>query len=208
MRKHLPHRLDGPEWEQFSALLCLSACFMLGGLAGCLFAGFLGESAQTHLSAYLNGYFTVLRDGETALPSLFSTAWELGRWPLFTFLLGFTALGAIGIPAVFCARGFLLSYCVAVFVRLFGSAGLLAALALFGVSAFCALPALFVLGVGSFRGARALAASLLGEGRHGGPLQGGYMLRVGVCALLLAAGVAVQTRLTPALLHMAAGLIC
>lgn len=206
MRKQLPHLWDVPA-SGFSVLIFLTVCFGAGALAGCFFAGLLGLDAQTQLSAYLNGYFTVLRGGEVILPSLFSTVWELCRWPALVFLLGLTALGAVGIPVVFGVRGFLFSYSVSVFVRLFGGSGLLAALAIFGVSGFFTLPALFLLGTGGFGSARVLAGALLGEGRHGSPFHRGYFVRAGGCCVLLAAGVLLQSWLTPVLLRAAAGLI-
>lgn len=206
VKKRFVHMSDGLGQGRLSVLLCLTVCFAVGALAGCFFAGVLGGETQRHLSAYLGDYFAVLRDGEPVAPSLFSAAWELCRWPLLVFVLGFTALGAVGVPVVFLVRGFLLSYSVAVFVRLFGVAGLAAAAAVFGVCAVFVLPALFVLGADAMGGAMALAAAFWGEGKRPAVFGRGRLLRAGGCGLLLAAGAGVQLWLTPALLRAAAGL--
>lgn len=204
MKKRFAHMTHGSEQGRLSVLLCLTACFAAGVLAGCFFAGVLGAEAQRHLCAYLGDYFAGLRDGELVAPSLFSTVWELCRWPLLVFVLGFTALGAVGVPVVFLVRGFLLSYSVSVFVRLFGVAGLAAAATVFGVCALFVLPVLFVLGADAMGSAWAQASVFWGE--HPVVFWPGRLVHAGGCALLLAAGTGVQLWLTPVLLRTAAGL--
>lgn len=207
MKKRFAHMTDGSGSGQLSVLLCLTVCFAMGALAGCFFAGVLDADVQRHLSAYLNDYFAVLRDGEMVLPSLFSTIWELCRWPALVFVLGFTALGAAGVPAVFLIRGFLLSYSVAVLVRLFGTAGLAAAAAVFGISTAFVLPALFVLGTDAMGSAGALAMVFWGGEKRSALLWRGRLLHAGGCGLLLAVGVGAQLCLAPALLRTAAALL-
>lgn len=207
MKRRFQHILDRRSAEQLPDLICLSVCFAVGVILGCCFVGYLGEDAQTHLSAYLNGYFTVLRDGEIILPSLFSTVWELCRWPVLVFLLGFTALGVFAIPVVLCVRGFLLSFSVAVFIRLFGGVGALAALCVFGVSVFLTVPVLFLLGLSAFGTAKTLTSAFWGDGKRVNPFHTSYFARAGGCGVLLAVGVALQTWLAPALLQAVAGLV-
>lgn len=202
MKKRFLIRLNGSVTEQGAALLCLAICFAVGAIGGCCFAGALGPEAGIRLTGCFDGYFSSLQTGSAALPSLPATVWELARWPLLCVLLGFTALGVAGLPVVFCVRGFLLSYAVSVFVRLYGSAGLPAALAVFGVSGFLALPVLFVLGVDAFQSSGALAWKLLG-GRAAYPSRRGRLLRACCCFALLAAAVIFQTQLTPVLLTSA-----
>lgn len=207
MRRRSLSKLDGLGLGQLPGLVCLTVCFAVGAVAGCLFAGALGEASQVRLTAYLRDYLTALRDGDVILPSLFSTVWELSRWPLLAFLLGFTALGVPGLPAVFLVRGFLMSYSAAVFVRLFGGAGLLAALGAFGVSGLFSLPALFILGVDALGSAGALAGGIVGESRRAPLLRPGQLARAGGCCGLLALGAAAQSWLTPVLLRTAAELL-
>lgn len=200
-------RLRGPGSELQSALLCLTVCFAVGGVGGCIFAGRLDADTQTRLLDYFSSYFAVLEGDEAVGLSSLSAVWEIIRWPLLTFFLGFTALGVIGLPVVFCVRGFLLSYAVAVLVRLYGITGLAISLAVFGVSGFLVLPALFTLGVDSFRGAGAMAVKLAGESKRTFSPERGRLLRAGCCGALLAVASALQLRLTPVLLAAAAKLI-
>lgn len=187
-------------------VLCLTVCFVLGALAGCLFAGVLGADSLLRLSEYLNGYFARIREGAALSSSPLSTVWELCRWPLLVFVLGFTGLGAAGIPAVFLLRGFLMSYSVAVFVRLFGLPGLAAAAAVFGVAGVFALPALFVLGADALGSAGSLVSAFWGEGKRPALIRPERLIRTGGCAALLAAGTALQLWLVPLLVRTAAEL--
>ena len=126
-------------------------------------------------------------------PSLWSSIWDLSRWPLAAFLLGSTALGAAGIPILLGARGFLLSFAAATFTRLFGLPGMAASLAAFGVSALVAVPVLFVVSADAFR------QSL---GRLSGERSPAWSQRVQAltpCAGLLVLAVALQQTVMPAL---------
>lgn len=207
MRKRLLDRLRGPGSELQSALFCLTVCFTVGSVGGCIFAGRLGTDTQTRLLDYFGSYFTALVGDKTAVPSSFSAVWEIVRWPFLAFVLGFTALGVVGLPLVFSVRGFLLSYAVAALVRLYGVTGLVVSLAVFGVSGFLVLPVLFTLGVDSFRGAGAMAVKLMGDGRRSFPPGRGRLFRAGCCGILLAVASTLQLQLTPVLLASAAKLL-
>lgn len=207
MKKQLLNRLRGPGLERCSALLCLAACFAAGAVGGCFFAGALDEDAATSLFDYFGGYFASIESGLTLHFSLLSAVWEVLRWPLLTFVLGFTVLGVVGLPVAFCVRGFLLSYAVSVLVRLYGAAGLVAALAVFGFSDFFVLPALFTLGVDAFRAAGSMAGNLLGDSRRTFSPGQGRLFRTGCCSLLLATAAVLQLQLTPVLLSAAAELL-
>lgn len=204
MKKPLLDRLSRPGAEHLSALLCLTVSFSAGAVCGCLFAGLLGANAQTHLFGYLDGYFELLRSSEPVRSSLLTAAWELLRWPLLVFVLGFTALGVVGLPVAFFARGFLLSYAVSVLVRIYGGVGLVTALSVFGISGFWVLPAMFTLGVDAFRHAGALTGKSSGRAAPPGRVR---LLRACVCCAALLVGVFLQVRLMPVLLKAATGLI-
>lgn len=191
---------------RLSVVLCLTICFVAGVLAGCLFAGLLGAESLLRLSEYLDGYFGLMRGDSVSPPSPLSTVWELCRWPLLVFVLGFTGLGAVGIPAMFLLRGFLLSYSISVFVRLFGLSGLAAAAAVFGVSGVFVLPAFFVLGSDALESAGSLASLFLGRGKRPALFCPEQLVHIGGCVALLAAGTAVQLWLAPTLVRTAAEL--
>lgn len=207
MKKQLLNRLRGPRSEQCSALLCLAVCFAAGAVGGCFFAGALDKDAAANLFDYFGGYFASIEDGQAPHLSLLFSVWEVVRWPLLAFVLGFTVLGVVGLPVTFCVRGFLLSYAVSVLVRLYGTVGLVAALAVFGFSSFFVLPALFTLGVDAFRAAGFMTGNLLGDSRRSFSPGQGRLFRAGCCSLLLAMAAALQFQLTPVLLSAAAGLL-
>lgn len=146
-KRPMVSRTEG-DGELFS-LLILGVCFFLGLLSGLLFAS-LGQ-ASPELSAYLQDYFQAAGASGGWRPAIWTVIWDLVRWPLAALVFGFTALGVFCVPALLLARGFLLSYSVSLFLRLFGGGGLLAALAAFGVTALFVLPVLFAVSCDAFR---------------------------------------------------------
>ena len=186
-------------------LAVAAACFFLGGLAGCLLAGSVDGSGQESLAAYVEGYLQAAQAGEASPPALAALVWETVRWPLLALLLGFTALGLLGLPLLFAARGFLLAFSIASFVRMFGGAGCLLALLVFGVGGAFTVPVLFVLGVQSLLTARTLAGRVWGEGKAA-PLYGRtYWLRCGGCAAALCVCMLLDGFAVPALVSGLAG---
>ena len=181
-----------PAWDGLTQLAVLAVCFGLGALGGFLFSGWSKDSLE--LSDYLLRYFEMAGQGSGVEPPLWSSVWELVRWPLAALLLGSTALGAVGIPMLMAARGFLLSYAAAVFGRMFGRPGVAATRAAFGVSAFVAVPVLFVAASDAFRQS---------IGRLSGERPPAWDLRaqaLAPCAGLLALAAALQQTVMPALL--------
>lgn len=138
-----------PVWDGLTQLTILGVCFLAGGLSGFFFSSLGGDSPE--LMDYLSSYFQSVGQGSGVEPSLWSSAWELTRWPLAAFLLGSTALGALGLPVLLGVRGFLLSFATATLARLFGLPGVAVSLAVFGVTALVAVPVLFVVSLDAFR---------------------------------------------------------
>ena len=187
------------------ALVVLSACFMAGGLTGCLLAAQEGGAGETSLNHYLQAFLQAAGEGALDVPGLWAQVWETLRWPLFALLLGFTALGMLALPVLFAVRGFLLAFSIASFVRAFGGAGWLLACLVFGVGGMLSLPALFVLGVQSFLSARALAARVRGEGK-GRVLWGrACLVRCALCGGAVCVCILLERAAVPALLSGAAG---
>ncbi len=192
-KRSMVRRTEG-DGELFS-LLILGVCFFLGLLSGLLFAS-LGQ-ASPELSAYLQDYFRAMGANGGWRPAIWTVIWDLVRWPLAALVFGFTALGVFCVPALLLARGFLLSYSVSLFLRLFGGGGLLAALAVFGVTALFVLPVLFSVSCDAFR-------SSLGKlGNHGDivifPLHQKLAMLIPSAGLIVAA-TALQWMIMPALL--------
>lgn len=192
--------------EGLAQAVVLMLCFLGAGLAGCLAVKLAGEDGVQTLDAYLRGYIEMLREGSAAQPALWSVIWELCRWPLLVLMLGLTALGAVGIPAVFCVRGFLLAYSIAAFVRVFGAEGVSCALVVFGMTALSSVPALFCVGALAFQSSLRLAAGVL-EGRREAGVSPERLWGLIPCGALLALGVVLQYSLMPQLLPLAAELL-
>ena len=187
------------------ALAVLAVSFLLGALAGCLMSTFLSGDGLASLQSYLEAFLWEM-DGAERLegPALAGQLWSVLRWPLFALLLGFTALGVLGLPLLFAVRGFLLAYSIAAFVRAFGSAGCLLAFLVFGVGGAVSVPALFVLG------GQGLAASCRLAGRspgEGSPYGRAYFVRCGGCAAALCVCVFLERFAVPVLVTGAAGAI-
>ena len=187
--------------SRMPALLFLSGCFFCGVLAGCLWADSVAESGGAALSEYISCYLAALQEGNVTTSSFGATLWDVFRWPLFTILAAFTVPGLVVIPAIFLLRGFLLSFSVACFVRVLGSAGILLALVLFGVSGVLSLPILFILGTYGVAACRKLCLRLLGTWPRTEAIYGNtYMIRCGLCMVLLCICVLGERLLVPALL--------
>lgn len=183
---------SAPAWDGLTRLAFLSICFVVGALGGFFFSGLTGEN--TALLDYLNRYFQMVSQGNGVDPPLWSSIWDLVRWPLAAFLLGSTAFGIVGVPILLGIRGFLLSFAAATFVRLFGLPGMAVSLAAFGVTALVAVPVLFAVSADAFRQS---------QGRLSGERPPTWSQRLQAfppCAGLLVLAVALQQTVMPALL--------
>ena len=188
---------------QGGALALLLLLFLAGGAAGGLFSGLAaGEGAQA-LCGYLTDYLTAARDG-LAVSDRLSVFWSHLRWLLAAAVLGLTALGTVGIPVLFCVRGFLFAFSTGCLCRVFGAVGLLPALALFGLPALLWCPALFLAGFQGLTGASCLLRRGMGDARCPLPFSAAYWLRLGLCGALTVAAAAAECALAPALLWAAA----
>lgn len=186
-----------------AALILLSGFFLAGSVAGCVCAGLIDDSGGA-LLGYVRGYLELL--AQDGVPGRFlSVLWEMSRFPLAAFLLGFTALGVVGLPVLFAVRGFLLCYAVSAFCRLLGSGGLLPGFVLFGFSALVWLPVLFQLGVQGLLGSYGLLRRAMGDGRYPLRYDGGYLACCGMCAAALCLCAGMEYLAVPALLQRIAG---
>lgn len=184
----------------------LTVCFLVSALAGCMTVSLSGDSSAASMSSFLHSYLALTVDGKEAWPSFGAVLWEFSGWPLLILLLGFSALGALFIPVVFCMRGFLLSYTIAAFTYVFGAAGLLAAAAVFGLNALVSVPVLFAVGTVTFPSSLRLAKGVFGERLDGPGYRERYICLL-PCTALLALAAAVQWSAVPQLLYAAAKLL-
>ncbi len=188
-----------PTTEGTPALVATAVFFSLGGLAGCLLAlGVAGDGAEA-LQGYLVSFLASAQDGAMAMPVGAEVLWRTLRWPLGAALLGFTALGLVGIPALVSARGFFLAFSVASFVHAYGRRGLTMAFLLLGIPGLLTVPALFLLSAQGLHASWQLALRAPGQGRRELPYHREYFLRCGLCAAIVCFGFLLERYLVPVL---------
>jgi len=191
---------------QTAALILLGASFVLGSVAGCLMAGGMDPGEQGALREYLDSYRTLMGQ-EASVPQFWPLVWDVARFPLLAAVLGFTALGVVGLPVLFGVRGFLLSYAVSAFYRLYGLTGQIPAFILFGLSALLWMPVLFHLGVQGLLCSYGLLRRSLGEGRYPLGIDRAFWVRCGICAGALCVCAAVEYLAVPVLFQAVAELL-
>ena len=189
---------------QAAARLLLGSLFLAGSVFGCVAAGFI-DDANGSLFESVDSYMALFSQTELAVP-FWRVLWETARVPMLILLLGFTALGVLGIPLLFAVRGFLLCYAISAFYRMLGVSGLLPAVCLFGISALVWLPVLFQLGVQGLLGAYGLLRRVMGDGRYPLRYDGAYLIRCGLCAAAICLCAGIECLVVPALLQRIVGL--
>lgn len=204
-KRQITRILDVPSAGTTPALLILTVSFLLGGLVGCALAASVGGAGSESLSAYIRNYIAASEAGLTTPPELLPLIWEVCRWPLMTMILGFTAVGIVGVPVLFAVRGFLFSFAVSAFVRMFGTSGEILAVLIFGFTGLLEIPVLFVLGVQSLSTAWTLTGRAFHFRMHLPGIGQSYILRCGICALVLAVCVLLKYIAVPAFLSTVAG---
>ncbi len=186
-----------------AALLLLAGLFLIGSVAGCVAAGLIRDTGGD-LLGYVQGYLALAAE-EGVSDHFLSVLWQTVRVPLLVVVLSFTALGVVGLPALFAVKGFVLCYAVAAFYRLLGPVGLVPGFVLFGLSALVWLPVLFGLGGQGLLSAYGLLRRAMGEVRYPLGYDGGFLVRCGVCAAALCLCVGIEYLAVPALLRVIAG---
>lgn len=205
MATRLREKWDLPLGEG-AALMALCILFMAGGIGGCLFSGLAAGEGLRALNGYLVDYLSLTREGNV-LRDLWGALWGQLRWLLAAGVLGLTALGVVGLPVLFTVRGFLFSFSVGCFCRVFGLSGLLPALVLFGLPALLWGPALFLAGFQGLTGAHCLLRREMGDTRCPIPFSSPYWFRLGLCGALTAAAAGAEYIIAPVLLRAAARMI-
>ena len=183
-------------------LILLALFFLAGVLLGQVLACRVPAETGEELRRYLESY---LRLGAEPSPRTAASAVVIYfRYPLLAFLLGFASIGVALLPLLTAAFGLLLSFSVCCFTATFGGEGVLLALAVFGLRCLTTAPCYFLLAVPSWETAAGLAAVSFGSGRRTAPVVYGRACwkRLGICCLVLAAGVCGELTLSPWLLRL------
>lgn len=194
-------RAGGPSPSFRGVLLAL--CFLCGIFLGQVLAGHISAGAEQELSDYLRTFAAL--DEPFTVHAVLSAAWLYLRDPLLAALLGSASVGVVLLPALTAMFGFFLSFSVSCFTAVFGQNGVLLALAALGPRCLITLPCYFLLAVPAWGSSAALARRSFGRGRRTAPaVYGtGWWTRVGVCCLILLAGVCIELFCVPPLLHRA-----
>lgn len=198
MGKRMKKRWELPS-EQAGTWLVLCAFFFCGGIVGCLFAGCSDGAGAQELSSYLSDYLTLIQDGAVT-QSFMAVFWRRLRDFALILLFGTAVIGVVGVPVLFAAQGFLFSFSVGCFCRVFGWRGLVPAFSLFGLPALLWVPALFLAGMCGLTRAR----MLLNSGRTGWDSasgRAGYWCQMGFCFLIALLAVLLEYFVVPALLR-------
>ncbi len=193
---------SGTSWlstEYVVPLVVLLASLLLGGGLGFTMACAVDGQGGETLAQYLTTYLQLASEGTVPI-QLWVMLWEQSKLPLCAVLLGFSAVGLVGLPIVLAIRGFSLAYGATCLCRIFGSGGLAVSGVLFGATALITIPALLVMGVQGMQGGYALLRRQGGHRRSPLPYGGDYLLRCGICMFAVVLAVVVEWLVVPALL--------
>ena len=191
---------SSPLWR----LLILALFFLLGVVLGQVVLEWVPDETGAELKQYLEGYLSLSGESASAAAAVPAALVLYIRYPLLAFFLGFASIGVVLLPCVTADYGLFLSISGCWFTAVFGGAGVLLALAVFGLRCAVTVPCYFLLAVPSWGTSAALAAVSFGSGRRCAPVIYGRScwLRLGLSAAALLAGVCADLLLAPALLGM------
>ena|GEM_PF-104767 len=178
--------------------LLLSLFLFSGILAGYAFSARFSGGAGSELRRYLESWLTLPPERSVSSETAFRTAVCFFRAPVLAFLLGFASIGVVGLPILFAAQGFLLSFSLCSFAGALGRESFLALPALFAIRLLFVLPCTLLLGAAALDKAGALAALSLGGKRERPPTYGtAYWYRFALCCVCLLIGSALELWLVP-----------
>lgn len=186
-------------------MLLLALFFLAGVGLGQVLASRVPVAVGEELTEYLHHYVTV--EEERSVQTLLSVLLLYLRYPLLAALLGFASIGVVLLPFVTTAFGLFLSFSACCFTATFGGDGVLLALAVFGLRCAITLPCYFLLAIPAWGSAGTLAAMSFGRGRRTISVVYGraWWQRLGVCFLVLLAGVCMECLVSPWFLRLALG---
>ena len=181
----------------------LAVLFAAGMLCGSLYAGHCYDSSSLSLSEYLSGYCELYAQGGEAVLSLLSVLRLYFGYAAAAFLLGFTAIGVLALPALSAVYGFTAMFAVCCFVQVYGRYGIVLALAALGLRFLFTLPCFLWIASHAWAASSTLAAATRGKRCAPAPRDAAYFYRLLVCVVWLIAGVCCEMYLTPPLFHLA-----
>ncbi len=126
-------------------IVIMTVCLVCGVVIGCATSFHMNEPFS------LFKEYNVFSEGVSVNYSYLKVYFNLIKYPLIVFLLGFTAFGEIAVPLTVAVKGFFISFSVSLMMHGNGTHGLLCALAVFGVQAIISVPSILILSSVSFR---------------------------------------------------------
>ena len=163
--------VEAHEWGFLLRLVILALCFSVGVIFGQDLARRAPAGTDRVLERYLTVFFFLVRGETFSAQELLSTLLIYFRYPLLAVFLGYFAAGTLLVPLLTAAYGFFLSYSVCCFTASFGRAGVLLALAAFGLRCLVTMPCYFALAVPALRQSEQRAAAVFGRGKRLRPVR-------------------------------------
>lgn len=196
-------RLAATGQDFWFRLLLLAFFFVCGVLLGRALSARGAEGTARELKSYLEGYLS-LPKAKGFWETLPSSLFLYFRYPVLAFLLGYLGAGIALLPLGAAAFGFSLSFSVCCFAAAFGGAGVLLALAVFGIRSLVSVPGFFLLAVPALRSAALRSSLPFGRGKRVASAEsktGRWKRLFAVSAALLAA-LLLESALSPGLLRL------
>ena len=196
-------RLAATGQDFWFRLLLLAFFFVCGVLLGRALSARGAKGTAGELKSYLEGYLS-LPEAKGFWETLPSSLFLYFRYPVLAFLLGYLGAGIALLPLGAAAFGFSLSFSVCCFAAAFGGAGVLLALAVFGIRSLVSVPGFFLLAVPALRSAALRSSLPFGRGKRvasAGSKTGRWKRLFAVSAALLAA-LLLESALSPGLLRL------
>ena len=168
-------------------------------LCGCIVGTFASVSAANtdSVKTYLSEFFLATQSEQNVTSGFLMFFWETCKYHFAVVFLGFSILGVVLLPVLSAYQGFVLTFAVSVIVRLYGTAGILPALIVFGVRMLISLPCFFVLASQAFTASgQIMQSTVFSIGQSMKVFGRTYWMRCVVCFLLLALLALFDTYLT------------
>jgi stage II sporulation protein M len=147
--------------------LFLLLFFCLGGiLLGQVYTNRISENVILEIKQYLKDYVSLDDVPYLSSEAFLSNFLGYFRYPVISFLLGFSSVGVFLLPVLAFVFGFFLSFSVSCFTAAYVGHGVLISLAVLGLRCIVTLPCFFIVSVFSFKKSAELLDVTFGRGRR------------------------------------------
>lgn len=202
-KRDVVRRADGGTSQSLAILI---VCLLCGAVAGAFCASYLGDFSSDVLGDYLSGYVTDFSAGDSVTSLLPSVLLNVFKYPVISFLFGFTMLGVFCVPACAALRGFFAAFSIGSVIKVFGISGLWLAMSVFGIQMLFGIPCFLIISSQSFISAKNFTKMIAGKKRVmvGSFFSRGYFVLFGICVCVLMVLVLLELFLVPKLVAFTA----